>query len=135
MTDGQSIPRPKHAGGRPKGSKGKSNGALAKEAARELTRTIVTNYLRPMLRSQIASAIGIGHLYTRDAAGKFNRVVKQAQVDRLLKTGTQGRHYFIYAKDPSTQAFTDLMNRAIDKPKDQPVEVGVVADVTYKWED
>ena len=29
----------------------------------------------------------------------------------------------IWAKDPSVQAFSDLLNRAIDKPKEQPQEL------------
>ncbi len=28
-------------------------------------------------------------------------------------------------KDPSVQAFTDLMNRALDKPKEQPQELQI----------
>ena len=31
-------------------------------------------------------------------------------------------------KDPSVQAFTDLMNRAIDKPKEQELEVKLAGD-------
>jgi hypothetical protein len=31
----------------------------------------------------------------------------------------------VWTKDPSTPAFTDLLNRAIDKPKEQQQEFGV----------
>jgi rhamnose utilization protein RhaD (predicted bifunctional aldolase and dehydrogenase) len=107
----------KRIGGKPKGYKAPAT--LAKEAARELVRQRVTDSLEPMLRSQIAAATGIGHLYTRDKTGKISRVVNQTQVDALLREGRRDRDYWIFTKDPSTQAFTDLLNRAIDKPLDR----------------
>lgn len=120
-------------GGRPKGSKGRPT--LEKEAAREVFRAEVLKSMKPLLQRQIAHAMGIGHLYTRDAAGKFTKVVNQAQIDRLLTTGTEDKHYWIFSKDPSVQAFTDIMNRALDKPKEQEQEVNVAAKVTISWEE
>lgn len=72
-----------------------------------------------MLRAQIAHAIGIGHLYTRDKSGKFTKIVNEAEVDRLLSEGVDGRDYRIFTKDPSVQAFQELMNRAQDRSKEQ----------------
>ncbi len=40
----------------------------------------------------------------------------------------EGSTYYIYAKDPSIQAFTDLMNRALDKPKEQKQEVEITGE-------
>ena len=34
----------------------------------------------------------------------------------------------IWTRDPDTSAFTDLMNRALDKPKEQPFEHNVAVD-------
>ena len=49
--------------------------------------------------------------------GKFERVTGDAeQIDKALKTDNA---CWIYTKDPNVQAFTDLMNRAIDKPMEQ----------------
>lgn len=92
---------------------------IAKEAAREVARALITRRLEPMITRQIAHAMGIGHLYTRDKAGKFTKIENQAEIDRLLSEGVEDEHYWIFAKDPSVQAFTDLMNRALDKPAEQ----------------
>jgi len=53
------------------------------------------------------------------STGKFERVasrgespeLENAQIDAALKTGNA---FWIYTKDPSIQAFTDLMNRALE---------------------
>ena len=111
---GESARRNGLKGGRPKGSKTQ----LDKQAARDLIREKVTAALEPMLRSQIAHAIGIGHLYTRDKTGKFTKIENQARVDHLLATGTEEEDYWIFTKDPSTMAFTDLVNQALGKPKE-----------------
>jgi hypothetical protein len=95
---------------------------LDKEAAREVVRKFVTDNLEPMLRAQLAHARGIGHLYTRDKNGKFNKIENQAVADKLLAEGEEDRDYYIFMKDPSVQAFTDLLNRALDKPKEQEQE-------------
>lgn len=92
---------------------------IAKEQAREVARAIITKHLEPMITRQIAHAMGVGHLYTRDKAGKFTKIEHEAEVDRLLAEGKEDEDYWIFAKDPSVQAFTDLMNRALDKPAQQ----------------
>lgn len=117
------VPKGQRYGGKPKGYKAPKT--LEKEAARELARTLITRSMEPMIRAQVAHALGIGHLYTRDKHGKFNKCESQARVDELLAKGTQDTDYFIFTKDPSPQAFTDLMNRALDKPKEQAHEVAV----------
>ena len=46
--------------------------------------------------------------------GKFERVTGAAeQIDAALKTDNA---FWIYTKDPNVQAFTGLLNRALDKP-------------------
>jgi hypothetical protein len=96
---------------------------IEKEAARAAVRQMVLEHMKPLVQAQIAHAIGIGHVYTRDKAGKFNKIENQAEIDRLLTEGVEDEHYWIFTKDPSVQAFTDLMNRAIDKPKEQEQEL------------
>lgn len=117
--------RPSNPGGRPKGIHTKHKSTLDKEAAREVVRKFVTDNLEPMLRAQLAHAQGIGHLYTRDKSGKFNKIENMAVADKLLKEGSEGEDYWIFMKDPSVQAFTDLLNRALDKPKEQEQAVKV----------
>lgn len=106
-------------GGKRKGAgrpPGPEQSTLTKIAAREALRQMVMRHMEPMLRAQIAHAQGIGHLYTRDKAGKFTKIENVAEVDRLLAEGEEDRDYWIFTKDPSVQAFTDLLNRALDKP-------------------
>ena len=112
--------------GMPKGYTTKKT--LDKIAAREAVRVVVMQHMGRMVQSQVAHAIGIGHLYTRDKAGKFNKIENQAEVDRLLRDGAEGEDYWIFTKDPSVQAFTDLMNRALDKPKEQEQEVKITGE-------
>jgi hypothetical protein len=62
--------------------------------------------------------------------GKFERITEVAQIEAALNAedAAEGSSYYIWTKDPSVQAFTDLMNRALDKPKEQEQEIKV--DVT-----
>jgi hypothetical protein len=108
---------------------------LKKEEAREALRVVVMRHMDDMLRAQIAHAKGIGHLYTRDKNGKFTKIESQAQIDKLLLEGTEDEDYWIFAKDPSVQAFTDLMNRALDKPKEQEQEVEHKGTLVIKWQE
>lgn len=103
---------------------------ISKEQAREAVRAVVQKHMGRMLQSQIAHAIGIGHLYTRDKSGKFNKIENSAEVDRLLSEGEEDRDYWIFTKDPSVQAFTDLMNRALDKPAEQTQKIELSGEVS-----
>ena len=103
--------------GRPKGSKSKNT--LDKEAARELVRKRVIERLGSMLDAQFANAEGIKYLVVRQkSTGKFLRVpeLRAGQLD------PEEEVIEVWEKDPSVQAFTDLLNRALDKPKEQEQE-------------
>jgi hypothetical protein len=119
--------------GRPKGSK--SSQTLDKLAAREFVRQRVTAAMQPMLDAQIAHARGIGHVFTRDKAGKFTRIENIEHIDRLLTEGSEGTDFWIFAKDPSTQAFTDLLNRALDKPAEQEQAVSLSGTLKLVWDE
>lgn len=110
---------------------------LEKVLVREETRKYIQQHIPAMLRSQIAHAIGIGHLYTRDKKGKFSRIEDETVMERLLSEGVEDKDYWIFAKDPSVQAFSDLMDRAIDKPI-QPAKVTGPDDgpveVRFRWQ-
>ena len=97
---------------------------LSKEAARELARSIILVELVPMLQAQIAHAKGLHYLVTRDKkTGKFIRVGP-------AMAGQVGEETIeVWEKDPSTQAFTDLLNRALDKPTEGPLEVRVSGEI------
>ena len=105
--------------GRKKGGRWPST--LEKIAARDAVRTFVIAHLRPMLEAQLAHAQGLKDLVVRDKkTGKFLRVTEAMAKAKLAKNE---EIIEVWEKDPSVQAFTDLMNRALDKPKEQEQEV------------
>jgi len=64
---------------------------------------------------------------------KFRRISEPDEIRRVVDSGEQ--HYRIYTKDPSVQAFTDLLNRALDKPSEH-VEVSDSDDgpIVIRWQ-
>src|SRR5215472_3749205 len=116
--------------GYPKGVKWPST--LRKEEARELVRRYVTERLGQYLDVMSANITGIRDLMMRDPkTGKFERITGDAkQIDKALKTKTA---FWIYTKDPNVQAFTDLLNRCIDKPAEH-VEIAGEGSITIKWQ-
>ena len=61
--------------------------------------------------------------------GSTRKIADEAEIERLMAEGVQDRDYWIFTKDPSVQAFTALMDRAIDKPVEQ-VALEVTGEVT-----
>jgi lipopolysaccharide biosynthesis regulator YciM len=119
--------------GRKRGSVNPST--ITKEQAREALRRVVLEHMYEMTAAQIAQAKGLKYLVTRDKkTGKFLRVTETMA---KAKSGDDSNEETIevWEKDPSVQAFTDLMNRAIDKPKEQEQDVNVNAEVVIKWAD
>lgn len=87
---------------------------ITKEQAREALRQIVIAEMRDLVDAQIANAKGLKYLVARNKkTGKFERVTP-----KMLETASDDLHERIevWEKDPSVQAFTDLLNRTIDKP-------------------
>lgn len=88
-----------------------------KEAARERVRQLVCAELEPMVQAQIENAKGLRYLISRNRkTGKFVRVTEAMA---RTSVGKSEEIIEVWEKDPSVQAFTDLLNRAIDKPKEQ----------------
>jgi len=116
MGRGQASRENGKKGGRPKGSLGPEQ--LDKIAMRELVRQRVGERLDELVDAQIANALGISYLVTGDKkTGKFIRV-GPAMASRANEETIQ-----VWQKDPSVPALTDLMNRAIDKPAEQPTQL------------
>lgn len=113
--------------GRPKGSKEKQT--LEKEALRLIVRERVAAELMPMLDSQIKHAKGLSYLVWRDKkTGKFKPVPSAEMAETLSE---QGEVLEIWPEKPNVQAFTDLLDRALDKAA-QPVKADVTGDVLYR---
>ncbi len=123
----------KHGGKRPGGGRRKGSKAaktLEKEEARRLLREKVTAQLGPLVDAQIENALGIKYLVVRERkGGKFLRVTEAMAQTKLGK----GEEIIeVWEKDPSIHAFTDLMNRALDKPKEQVLELNVHGDLVAR---
>lgn len=106
--------------GMPKGTKLKPT--LDKMAAREFVRQRVTAVLGPLIDAQVANAQGLKYLVTRDKrTGKFIRVTEaMARRKQDPEAGDDNEEIIeVWEKDPSVQAFSDLLNRALDKPAEQ----------------
>jgi hypothetical protein len=88
--------------------------------------------LGSLLEAQLDNAEGIRHLMMRDPkTGKFERLMDDAkQIDKALKTKNA---FWIYTNDPNVQAFSDLLNRAIDKPAEH-VQVEGGGSITIRWQ-
>lgn len=114
--------------GLPKGYK--FSKTLEKEAAREFARQLITAGLKPLIQRQMVHALGIGHVYTRDKSGKFTKIEDQAHIDRLVTEGEEEKDYWLFSKDPSSHAFKELLDRALDKPKEQAQEVKITGELT-----
>lgn len=109
--------------GRPKGSREPQT--LDKEAAREVVRQMVFAQLGPLTKAQLSHARGLKYLVTRDKkTGKFIRVTEAMARHKQALADTE-EIIEVWEKDPSVQAFTDLLNRALDKPKEQAQEIQV----------
>lgn len=103
--------------------------------AREALREIVTRELENLVAAQLANAKGISHFFLRDKAGQFVKIEDPKLIEQALNSGDEGSYYYIFTKDPSIQAFTDLMNRALDKPTEQvAVTGGDGGPVVFKWQ-
>src|SRR5215471_9577025 len=105
---------------------------LQKIHARELVRQKITENLNTLIDAQIDNAVGLKHLMMRDPkTGKFERITDVQEMDKALKTGNA---VWIYTKDPNVQAFTDLLNRALDKPAEH-IEIGADrGPITIRWQ-
>jgi len=115
--------------GRPKGTKSPST--IDKEALRELVRAKVAANMGPLLDAQVQNAQGLKYLVTRDKkSGKFIRVTEAMAKAKL---GDHEEIIEVWEKDPSVQAFTDLMNRTIDKPAEQVQELKINGPLDIRW--
>lgn len=123
-------------GGKPKGYKAPAT--LSKEQAREAVRLIVLKHMDGLLSAQIAHAQGLKYLVARNKkTGKFERVSAE-RMEHLLASDSDSELETIevWDKDPSVQAFTDLMNRALDKPAEQIKHTGAddgPVEHVFRW--
>lgn len=128
MSRPKGLPR---TGGKPKGYK--TQGTLNKEQAREALRQIVLREMDSLVSSQVAHARGLKYLVVRDKkTGKFLRV-GELQAKTI---NPEEEIIEIWEKEPSVQAFTDLMNRTLDKPAEHVELTGAGGQpLEVRWKD
>src|SRR5215831_4254005 len=125
MSDSQSSLKnlkKSHGGARPNSGRkvgSKLAKTITKEQAREALRAIVIENLKPLVEAQLQNALGIRHTFLRNDAGRFVQLTDPKQIEAALNSGDEGKYYWTYTKDPSIEAFADLMNRTLDKPAEQ----------------
>ncbi len=113
--------------GRPKGAKNVST--LSKEAAREVARQLIMQSLQPLIDAHVSNALGIKYLVTRNKkTGKFIRVTEAMARARGAEPGADEEAIEIWEKDPSVEAFKELLNRALDKPKEAEQDIRLSGD-------
>lgn len=95
-------------------------------------RVHITERVLPMLDAQIQHATGISHMFLRRPDGTFERSDDPDAILNALNSGDE-TSYYVFTKDPSVQAFSDLMNRAIDKPAES-MTVEHSGDLTLRWQ-
>lgn len=108
----------KRAGaGKPKGHQ--SQATLDKIAAREFVRQRVTDHLGPLVDAQLSNALGIKYLVIREKkSGKFVRVS-----EAMARVTKDQEIVEVWEKDPSTPAFINLLDRALDRPAEQEIPI------------
>jgi len=120
--------------GRKKGYKEK--GTLEKEEARKVLRAMVTAHLEPMTMAQIAAAKGLKYMVGRSKkGGKFKHLTEE-QVKSIL-SGEDSEYDLleVWDKLPNVQAFTDLINRTLDKPAEHvQMDGNLKGDLVFRWQ-
>ena len=107
----------RHGGARP--NSGPKKGAVYRKTREKLEelallREMVKAEMEPMAQAQIASAKGFKYLVIRSKNGTFKRLKETPAPGEQV--GTDDEVVEVWAKDPDTQAWADLMNRALGKP-------------------
>ena len=122
-------------GARPGSGRKKGSKVIDKEMAREELRRMVVAKFGPLIEAQIANAIGINYFVGREKkTGKFVEL-KQSQVESIIRgQESEYERIEVWEKQPSTQAFSDLMNRTLDRPKEQEQEHKLTGDLVVRWQ-
>jgi hypothetical protein len=108
-----------------------------KERARLRLREIVLRHHEALVEAQIKNALGIRYLVSRDRkTGKFTKLTEEQAKAKLGDEAFQRDNEIleIWDERPNVQAFTDLMNRTIDKPAEH-VEQVISGGLEIAWKE
>lgn len=112
-------------GGRPAGSLNVAT--IDKALLREELRRYVQPHIQDMVDAQINHAKGVSYMILRNPDGTFTRATDVKQIDAACALGESA--FKIFTQAPNTQAFTDLMNRTLDKPAEQEMSVKISGEL------
>jgi len=88
-------------------------GTKEKNLLRAKARDLIGPHMAELIAAHAAHAKGLSYLVYRDKkTGQWVRVKSLEDVDQTRDA------IEVWEKDPSTQSFTDLMNRLLDKPSE-----------------
>ncbi len=110
----------------------------SKGLIREVYRTLALPRMRDIVEGQIAKAVGVSHFMLRDPeSGQWRRLTDPDEIQAALNhpNAAHGSTYFIHTKDPDVPAITDILNRCMDKPKEQEQTVDVNAKLEMSWKE
>lgn len=105
----------------------KHEATLAKEVARARYQERMTRRFDALLDVQFETATGISQFVYRDEAGRF-KVIDDP--DELAACLSQGKALRIFTRLPNAQAQTDILNRTMDKPKEQEQVISISGELT-----
>ncbi len=91
----------------------------SKRLMREAAIRVVMPHLAEILEAQIKKAKGVKHLVGRNESGQFKKITPD-QLDDF-------EHIEVWERDPDVSAIVDILNRCLDKPKEQAQEL-IVSD-------
>ncbi len=126
------MSRPKglpKTGGKPKGFKFPAT--IEKETQREIARQLIAKRLEPIIDAQCDNAQGVKHFMKRDPeSGKFERLTNPDQIAAAMNEdgAEEGSTYWIYTKDPSPQSAKEMLDRLLDRSKEQEQEIKLTGD-------
>jgi hypothetical protein len=118
------------------GRRGPKKGAIYaptidKALKREELRRIICSHMAEMTAAQVRAAKGLNVAVVRRKDGTWRRIESAEAFDAAAAAGDLIE---IQPLQPSTQAYTDLMNRALDKPAEQQQQVEVTGELILKWQ-
>jgi len=95
---------------------------LEKQALRDRYTARMQERFDTLSDVQYETACGVSQFVYRDEAGRF-KVIDDP--DELRARCSMGEAIRIFTRLPNAQAQTDILNRLLDKPKDQPLDVNL----------
>ncbi len=114
-----------------------ANNLPTKAQIRDVYRAYWMPRMMPLLQAQEARALGLVHVQLRDEeTGEWKRLTEPEEITRAMNalgTEKQTSMYRIYTKDPDGKDIQDVLNRCLDKPKEQEQEIDVKGTVQFSW--